>query len=460
MAAATILSRSFAVGIGEACRFPTALPCLQSGVFLVAGGLPRSLAWQVQPAPITDSQRRTAFQQFPILSLLPEGLTPATPLVVASCGDVQQLPMPIGISAEDELAALGLADEQIMSEGGPVADEIAASLSATEAPLPELAETHFKDTPRCGISSTIGGGLDSELEAIPVNQVQPRKKRSGQLHRLQTHRNAAVLEIASLRSQRLRHALAAMSRDSRRHQQVALRAWAQEAARARQTAVHRKDLEEAVAQATAALRRQYHMRRASWRLQQTRQARSNSFKAWVVATQQAVKTMPQITEDDTPVASVPVATSDLSIAHFHRSQESVGSVCPCDLGGAWGCACHRVYSGGLLLAHRQVAQLAIQGPPGLEPIPLPRGLGLRAVFPEVAIQARQLRSKPCAMKKANVRLSNVRGRETLLATVQPVIEAPNSAQTPVEVRSTRPRLCALEGVDEVDFHVQPRGAWA
>jgi len=52
-------------------------------------------------------------------------------------------------------------------------------------------------------------------------------------------------------------------------------------------------------------------------------------------------------------------------------------VCRCNSHGSWGCAVHRRYSDGLLLAHRQVASSISRGPPGLE-LEAPPGLEFMA----------------------------------------------------------------------------------
>lgn len=52
---------------------------------------------------------------------------------------------------------------------------------------------------------------------------------------------------------------------------------------------------------------------------------------------------------------------------------SFDTECKCNHGSTWGCALHHVYSGSLLLAHRDIALRISQGPPGLE-AELPLGL--------------------------------------------------------------------------------------
>jgi hypothetical protein len=49
------------------------------------------------------------------------------------------------------------------------------------------------------------------------------------------------------------------------------------------------------------------------------------------------------------------------------------AVCSCNTDRPWGCSLHRVYSDGLLLAHRELASRVSRGPPGLE-LEAPPGL--------------------------------------------------------------------------------------
>lgn len=49
------------------------------------------------------------------------------------------------------------------------------------------------------------------------------------------------------------------------------------------------------------------------------------------------------------------------------------TVCSCSRSGSWGCELHCIYSGNLLLAHRDIASRICHGPPGLE-IEAPPGL--------------------------------------------------------------------------------------
>jgi len=58
-------------------------------------------------------------------------------------------------------------------------------------------------------------------------------------------------------------------------------------------------------------------------------------------------------------------------AEEHIQFEAV--TCKCNNHTSWGCDLHRVYSGGLLLAHRETASRISRGPPGLE-IQAPPGL--------------------------------------------------------------------------------------
>lgn len=58
-------------------------------------------------------------------------------------------------------------------------------------------------------------------------------------------------------------------------------------------------------------------------------------------------------------------------AQGHIQFEAV--TCGCNNHISWGCDLHRVYSGGLLLAHRETASRISRGPPGLE-IQAPPGL--------------------------------------------------------------------------------------
>lgn len=65
--------------------------------------------------------------------------------------------------------------------------------------------------------------------------------------------------------------------------------------------------------------------------------------------------------DDEEVLSQVAAES----ATIFESSNFTNAACSCKDDFAWGCALHSVYSGSLLLAHREISLRIADGPPGL-----------------------------------------------------------------------------------------------
>lgn len=477
MASAALLTKPLVVGLGAVRQLPTALPCLKSGVFLVAGGLPRtcSLPWQPQhpvvAAPAADRPLCSSAQHHAI-GLLLEGrvggaLAPSAGEGPRAAWAPAAEPSPAGEPGPASAARGPVADEPDVSSGSAGAPSERREVCSAPGAAKVEASVHRRMAAlrRLTVMSrqTAGGVAPVIPQAAappPVASCAAQKKRGqGQRQRLQAHRALAASEATILRIQRRKHGLSAINTALRLQQHSALRAWAEASARAREIAIRQRDVEKAVAQATEALREQYRRYRLSWLLHAAVKLRHFCFRAWAAAAERA----------DLGARAAGMAAGAPAIGPRDSTacdtSDAADGPCACGLVGsrglaeAWGCTCNRVYAGGLLLAHRRSSaagsnstQCANGGPLGLR---LESVLGTECLIPSAECRPPQIAPPPGLADSVDGHPPGL-GPPGLSSARQRFTKLRGDCATSIASGT----LCGATDLAPANFPRRPPGAWA
>lgn len=464
MTSAAVLTKPLAIGLGAVRQLPTALPCLKSGVFLVAGGLPRtcSLPWHLQHPVLTIPAAERPLcgisQPHPALALLLESHVPNAS--TQSAGELGLVAMPASVAETSApqgesrpTSAPVLVVDELEVRPGAGMHEVRSALRAAEvdASVPGVIASALRQPSVMESQSTTAlpsSVSEAASQAQLVSCAAKKKRGQSQRQRLQAHRTAAASEATTLRIQRRKHGLSAINAALRLHQHSALRAWAQASARARQIATRHREVQDAVAQVANALRDQYRRNYLSWQLHAARKLRHVSFRAWAA-----------IVERAEPEAGAAVGSQ--------TTAPSEATDCPCtcallDARGAattWGCARHQVYAGRLLLAHRRLPDTALTpaqrdrgGSLGLR---LESVLGSERRLPRVWHRPPQIAPPPGLAETADCGPPGL-GPPGLVAAQQwiPKLVSDRAA------RGADSTPCAAAHRAPADLPIRPPGAWA
>eukprot|EP00929_Paragymnodinium_shiwhaense_P085825 TRINITY_DN46283_c0_g1_i1.p1 TRINITY_DN46283_c0_g1~~TRINITY_DN46283_c0_g1_i1.p1 ORF type:complete len:437 (+),score=119.83 TRINITY_DN46283_c0_g1_i1:83-1393(+) len=426
--AGQVITRKLAAGAGPV----KVLPCLKSGSFLVAGGLPwtTGLPWlENMSKNLHLAETAEGADAMPHLVEARRAEAVAASLAAASSST---LPPGLRLLESPRKAGHGV------STVGP--------LEILENALQERLGTSTSTTSTTPFSDAV---VSASGRQTPVSDVSREASAAGlESEVLLRSQQAALQEIAKLRDQRRKFGLAKVDSAIRWTQQTALRAWMSELRQVKRLAAQEKQVRDAAARGTTALRRQYKQQRLANDIQSLRKLRHTSFRAWaLVAHQRRLEAKAAAAVDNaqsstaTELPPLPMHASDaemVSPTPSELSRSCNGTSCSCG-GGSWGCQTHRMYSGSLLLAHRQLTLRAFaKPPPGLSAPP-----GLTPMWSTQAVPA-----KPAAAETRSV--------DKELRRAAPKSKAKATASKPPAKAAATKSQKALE----TDFHQKPLGVWA
>lgn len=371
----SLLSRKFASGFGDvAQQLPAVLPCLRYGVYpALPGGLPLtiwSLPWQIRP----DCSAASTAEQ-PITALLPQNW-PRAGLAGAEVITSQ------AIGTQPLAAELHPVDiNPVTAEQSVRSDKLVAQTSSQDnQTIESLSTDASEDVQQSAVQEKIRLAAASRwyrriaLRAWAEQSMQAKRiaKQQKQVEVTAAQATSALKEIEFLKAKLLGARRAQVRRVFRARREhlahVTLRAWAACSAESRfnANAVALSRLQLKADRRLETLHLQAHHQRVSFRKQKEKQMKQFVLRGWFGAAVRKSTSDAQVqATSSTRLPDTAAEQQDLSSGATEQA-----NACSCSRDRHWGCACHRVYSGNLLLAHRELASRNVCGPPGLEHVPL------------------------------------------------------------------------------------------